>query len=107
MSNFSKLPNFVGKVGDFVVLSSATNFAKTLVKAGCGHVEEMKKKKDYASLKAIGEWRLEALTTTVRHFMEHFWCHFGSRDARALAEARRAEAWVLGCIYLYFFGVML
>jgi hypothetical protein len=55
MSNFSKLPNFIGKVGDFVVLSSATNFAKTLVKVGCGHVEEMKKKKDYASLKAIGE----------------------------------------------------
>lgn len=48
-ANFSKLPSFVGKVGDFAMLSSATNFAKTLAKAGCGHIEEMKRKKDYES----------------------------------------------------------
>lgn len=32
-SNFSKLPDFVMKVGDFVAISSATNLSKTLAKS--------------------------------------------------------------------------
>lgn len=81
-SNFSKLPTFVGKVGDFAALSSTTNFAKTLVKAGCGHVEEMKKK-DYESPNVLGK-SSKALTTTVRHFMEHSWCRFRSSGCLGL-----------------------
>lgn len=89
-TNFSKLSSFVGKVGDFAALCSATNFAKTLAKAGCGHIVEMKRKKDYENPAAHGE-SSKALATTVCHFMEHFWCKFGREDARALAEAHRFE----------------
>ena len=46
-SNFAKLPGFVGKVGDFAALASATNLAKTLSKAGCEHVVELKHKKEH------------------------------------------------------------
>lgn len=69
--NFSKLPSFVGKVGEFAMLSSATNFAKTLAKASCSHIEEIKQKKDYESPAALGD-ASKALSTTVCHFMEHF-----------------------------------
>lgn len=74
--NFSKLPTFVGKVGDFAALSCATNFAKTLTKASCGHVDELKRKKDYEGPASLGG-ASKALMTTVRHFMEHFCCKFG------------------------------
>lgn len=97
--NFSKLPTFVGKVRDFAALSCATNFAKTLTKAGCGHVEELKRKKDYEGPASLGG-ASKALMITVRHFMEHFWCKFGRQDARA--KARRAEVCALGfsfCLY--------
>ena len=100
-ANFSRLPDFVGKVGDFAALSSATNFAKTLAKADCQHVAEMKRRKHYESPKVLGEAPKD-ISTTIRHFMGHFWCKFGLQDARVLAEARRAEVHVL--LLLSFLG---
>lgn len=41
-SNFSKLPDFVTKVGDFAAISSATNLSKTLAKSGCDHIEGLR-----------------------------------------------------------------
>jgi hypothetical protein len=42
-SKFSKLPDFVMNVVDFVAVSSATNLSKTLAKSGCGHIKGLRK----------------------------------------------------------------
>lgn len=47
--NFSKLPTFVNKTSDFYVLFGVRNFAKSLAKEGCGHVEAIRNKKDFVS----------------------------------------------------------
>lgn len=89
-ANFAKLPDFVGMVSDFATLSSATILARTLAEGGCGHVEELKRKKDYENPAKLGEI-LKAVYSAVRRFMSYFWCKFGRQDARSLAEACRAE----------------
>jgi hypothetical protein len=89
-ANFAKLPDFIGKVLDFALLSSATNLARTLAEGGGGHVEVLKRKKDYESPAKLGETP-KAVYSAVRRFMSYFWCKFGRQDARSLAEACRAE----------------
>ena len=54
-SNFSKLPDFVAKVGDFAALSSATNLSKILAKGGCEHIEDLRRKKDFEGPMELGE----------------------------------------------------
>ena len=93
-ANFSKLPEFVGKVGDFAALSSTTNLAKTLSKAGCEHVGELRHKKEYESPGELGE-APKAISTVVHRFISYFWCKFGQQYARALAEASRGEVCLL------------
>lgn len=74
--NFAKLPNFVGKVADFAALSSTTNLAMTLAKAGCGHVVKLKHTKEFESPAELGETS-KAVSDTIRRFIRHFWCKFG------------------------------
>jgi hypothetical protein len=94
-TNFSKLPNFVAQVGDFAVLSSATNLSKGLAKAGCPHIEDLKKKKkELESLAKLGD-SSRVISKAVKNFISNFWCKFGEQDARALAEAHRAEVCLL------------
>jgi len=88
-TNFAKLPNFVGKIADFVVLSSATNFARALAEGGCEHIEALKRK-DYEDSAGLGEI-LKPVSSAVRRFMGYFWSKFGRLDARSLAEACRVE----------------
>lgn len=85
-ANFCKLPDFVGKVMDFAVLSSMTNLAMTLVSSGCEHLEDLKRKQDFRKPAELGETP-RVISSSVRHFMQHFWCKFGREDARAVAEA--------------------
>lgn len=63
-ANFSKLPDFVGKVGDFTALASVTNLAKTA---------ELKHKKEYEGPADLGETS-KAVSTTIHRFIKHFWC---------------------------------
>lgn len=75
-SNFSKLPDFVAKVGDFAALSSATNLSKILVKSSYGHVEGLKQKKEVESPTELGESR-QPVSKAVKSFIANFWCKFG------------------------------
>lgn len=75
-ANFSKLPEFVGKVGDFAALSSATNLAKVLAKAGCEHVAELKRRKEFESTAGLGD-APKAVSKAVKNFISYFWCKFG------------------------------
>lgn len=77
-------------------MSSATNFTKTLAKAGCNHVADMKRRKDYESPEVLGETPKD-ISMIVHHFIGHFWCKFGCQDACALAEVRRAEV----CVFFW------
>ena len=80
-ANFSKLPDFVGKVGDFAALASVTNLAKPA---------ELKHKKEHEGLGELGETS-KAISNTIHRFIKHIWCKFHRQDARAPREARRAE----------------
>lgn len=91
----------LARFGDFAALSRATNFAKTLAKVGCEHVAELKRKKDYKSPVALGE-ASKAVSTTVRRFVEHFWCKFGRQDTKALAETHCAEVCVSLLLFLLY-----
>jgi hypothetical protein len=85
---FVALPDFVGAV-DFGALSCATNVCKTLRKSGCSHFEEFRGKKAFDSPAQLGTTRPEVYKS-VKNFMRHFWFNFGRRDAKSMAEARRA-----------------
>lgn len=87
-SNFSKLPYFVTKVGDFAAVCSATNLSKTLAKSGCNHIEGLWKK-EFESPAELGE-ASRNVTKAVKNFISSFWFKFGRDDARLLAGARRA-----------------
>lgn len=92
-ANFSKLPEFVGKVGDFAALSSAMNLAKTLSKAGCEHIAKLRHK-EYKSPTELCE-ALKAISIIICHFISYFWCKFGWQNARALVVAHRAKVCLL------------
>lgn len=44
-AHVQKLPSFVGWAIDYDALAGATNYAKMLVRRGCGHIEGVKKEK--------------------------------------------------------------
>lgn len=89
-SNFAKLLDFVGKVGDIAALSSATNLTKTLAKAGCGRIKDLKRKAKFESPLEFGD-PSKTISKAVKNYISRFLCEFGRQDAHALAEAHRAE----------------
>jgi hypothetical protein len=70
MSNFTKLPDFVGGAVDFGALSAAMNFLKMLAQSCCVHTECFEKK-DIESPAVLGETS-RALARSVRNFMKSF-----------------------------------
>jgi hypothetical protein len=71
-ANFSKLPEFVGKAGDFAALSSATNLSKTMAKLCCEHVKGLRRKKDFESPAELGE-APKNFSKAVKSFISSFW----------------------------------
>jgi hypothetical protein len=74
-SNFSKLPDFVMNIGEFVAVSSATNLSKTLAKLGCGHIKGLRKRDWFESLKELRE-ASRNVSRAVKNFISSFWFNF-------------------------------
>jgi hypothetical protein len=92
LTNLRQLVPFINGVSDYGALCCVRSCATMLVKSGCKHVEELKKK-ELEGPEELGETPKE-VKSFVRNFLTKFWTRFGRGEVRACAEARRVEVWV-------------
>ena len=92
-SHIRMLPDFVGGAVDFGALAAVSSFAKLLRRGGCSHAEDVAKE-EFASAEDVGEGT-SSLRKSVRNFISSFWIRFGRAEAKKMAEARRAEVFLI------------
>jgi len=92
-SHISMLPDIVEGAVDFGALAAVSSFARLVRRGGCPHAEGVAKE-EFASAEDVGEGT-SSLCKSVRYFISSFWIRFGLAEAKKMAEARRAEVYVI------------